>query len=141
MLRWGASTVAELASADAMAAASEETAEALEVDETTALLVKKREQALAQKHGVMRQASTVGAQLQTVGRAAAKSAGRSVLRALGTLQAVITSSSGGQEIKKFGVCFAHNSLAGWTGCSLACLSLHPPATPVQFVHTISKCVV
>lgn len=95
MLRWGASTVAELASADAMAAAREETAEALEVDETTALLVKKGEQAVAQKHGVVRQASNVGAQLQTVGRAAVKSAGRSVLRASGTLQAVITSSSRG----------------------------------------------
>ena len=81
MLRWGTSTVAELAAADAIAAATQETADVLDEDETTALLVRGEEQAEPQKQGVVRQASSVGAQLQTVGRAAAKSAGRSVLRA------------------------------------------------------------
>ena len=93
-------TAAEVAAAEAMAAASPETADAGNMNETTGLLVKGSEQPfkggeqpvkgvqrlvkgveqpVALQHGVVKQASHVGAQLQTVGRAAAKTAGRSVL--------------------------------------------------------------
>lgn len=71
LLRWGASTAAELAAAD-------EQAHKYAVNETATLSGTQDQQGLIPRHGVARQASNVGAQLQIVGRAAAKHAGRYV---------------------------------------------------------------
>lgn len=89
LLRWGTSTAAELAAAEAAAnapaaaAADPEAGQAAEADqasESTSLLTHDQvwEAALgsSDRRQVGRQASNVGAQLQSVGRAAARNAGR-----------------------------------------------------------------
>ena len=74
LLRWGASTLAELAAADDTAQPDISNTDTTEEDQP--LLGSQEQQAVSPRHGIARGASNVAAQMQSVGRAAAKNAGR-----------------------------------------------------------------
>lgn len=74
LLRWGASTLAELAATDDIAQPDLSNTDTTEEDQP--LLGSQDQQAVSLRHGIARGASNVAAQMQSVGIAAAKNAGR-----------------------------------------------------------------